>query len=74
VGQQSHRQSRRASERDVSDLLPNLQQRVEAVATKAAEQLAARGEKEAKELADKVTASSLGFGFLSTAIIGSAAQ
>jgi hypothetical protein len=36
----------------VSDLLPHLQERVETVATKAAEQLAARGVKEAKELAD----------------------
>jgi SNF2 family DNA or RNA helicase len=40
----------RSAERDVSDLLPHLQQRVETVATSAAEQLTARGEREAKEL------------------------
>jgi hypothetical protein len=41
----------RSIERDVSDLLPHFQERVERLAAKAAEQLAARGEKEAKELA-----------------------
>jgi len=40
----------RSAERDVSDLLPHLQERSERMAAKAAEQLAARGEKEAKEL------------------------
>jgi hypothetical protein len=40
----------RSAERDVSDLLPHLQQRVEIVASNAAERLTARGEKEAKEL------------------------
>jgi hypothetical protein len=46
----------RSAEQDVSNLLSHLEERVEKVAAKAAEQLAARGVKEAKELADIIEA------------------
>ena len=46
----------RSAERDVSDLIPHLHERAEKLAVKAAEQLSARGEKEANELATIVEA------------------